>query len=287
MNIDIEQARQHLKDAAASAFSSSNPDGLYNYSSYRHRRLFNMLMPDLCVLREKGFSFAQLATLLVQDGFNLDPSLVRSFFFEMLVDHLNKQILLLAEVRKETRGDEKDDVADRVAAIINRQRKEDIEFGLLNAGEPAIPVLTVDQPLVEKIVPAEPIQMQPSPPAAQSAAASPPGPIPAQFRCLPIQPGIDPILRRPAVPEEVYESDELMEHPVIKGLMLSKSERLYGAYLEYVNTNGEVTMETLQQRPFRVKWRPQIPITRSSTEGSFYKPDMSVFKNNGKRDGML
>lgn len=31
----------------------------------------------------------------------------------------------------------------------------------------------------------------------------------------------------------------------------------------------------------------QILITPSSTEGNFYKPDMSVFKNGGKRDGML
>ena len=51
--------------------------------------------------------------------------------------------------------------------------------------------------------------------------------------------------RKPGVADDIYESSALMEHPGIKGLMLTKQERIYELLLEYTNADGEVLFETV------------------------------------------
>ena len=99
------------------------------------------------------------------------------------------------------------------------------------------------------------------------------------LRCMPIMPGVTPIARRAGVNAAVYDSDELMEHPAIAGLMLTKDERIYGAFLEYINRQSELTIEEMRkEKSFRIKWTPPIPMTPSSTSENFVKMDYSLFK---------
>jgi len=93
------------------------------------RQAMATYMPELYVLRNKGCSFAQLASLLVECGVNLQPSTVRIYYGEMLADRLdecqqrmNEQILLMAEVRKATVAVDPSIVSEKLAEINDRQR---------------------------------------------------------------------------------------------------------------------------------------------------------------------
>ena len=87
------------------------------------RQAFEKLMPHLYVLRNKGCSWAQLAKLLGDCGFKLQPSTVRSYFTEMLAGRLdvcqsrmNEQIAIMAAVRGETAGVDLAAISGRVQA---------------------------------------------------------------------------------------------------------------------------------------------------------------------------
>ena len=113
------------------------------------RKAFETLMPYMYVLRNKGASWEQLTKILKDCGFNLQTSTVRSYYSELLASRLdicqgrmNDQILLMAEVRKETKGTDVSAIAGRVAAIMEQQKtladpKIDSIFGLGSAASPA------------------------------------------------------------------------------------------------------------------------------------------------------
>lgn len=112
------------------------------------RKAFESLMPYMYVLRNKGCSWAQLTKLLIDCGFALQPSTVRTYYAEMLAtrqdicqERMNEQILLLAEIRKETKGADMSAISGRVATIMQQQRataapKLDALFGLGGATAP-------------------------------------------------------------------------------------------------------------------------------------------------------
>lgn len=89
------------------------------------RQAFEKLMPHLYVLRNKGCSWPQLAKLLGECGFKLQPSTVRSYFSEMLAARMdvcqarmNEQIALMAAIRSETSGADISAISGRVSAIL-------------------------------------------------------------------------------------------------------------------------------------------------------------------------
>lgn len=95
------------------------------------RQAFAKLMPHLFVLRNKGCSFKQLASLLTECGLNLQPSTVRSYFDEMLADRMDvckaqmkMQIEILAEVRKETQGIDMTAIAGLVDQTMAKRRED-------------------------------------------------------------------------------------------------------------------------------------------------------------------
>lgn len=97
------------------------------------------------------------------------------------------------------------------------------------------------------------------------------------LRCMPSPAGIKAYPRRPGVPEEVYVSNELMEHPAIEGLLLTRTERTFGAYLEYADQEGKIHMENVSEKNFRITWKKPAKDFPSSTEGNFVEMDLSLF----------
>lgn len=90
------------------------------------RKAFESLMPYMYVLRNKGCSWAQLTKLLNDCGLKLQPATVRTYYSEMLSSRLdicqeqmNEQILIMAEVRKESMEFDKELTAKRVSAVLN------------------------------------------------------------------------------------------------------------------------------------------------------------------------
>lgn len=93
------------------------------------RTAFGRLMPHLYVLRNKGCSWSQLAELLGQCGFKLQPSVVRNYYGEMLADRLdvcqarmNDQIEMLDVIARETKGADLSVIARRTSQILARQK---------------------------------------------------------------------------------------------------------------------------------------------------------------------
>lgn len=245
------------------------------------RKAFEGLMPFMYVLRNKGCSWAQLTKLLTHAGFVLQPSTVRRYYAEMLAtrldicqERMNEQILLLAEVRKETKGVDVGDIGKRVAAIMNTQRaqvasKLDSVFGVapvvsLPAAAP-VPVMPISPPPTKAV---EPV-------AALTNAVAPPENF--KYRCTALPDGVIPLKLREGMPEAFYLPGYL-EHTAVPGVMLSLEQRLSSVALEFVNTeDGKIRIETPDEKRFRVLWRKPIPMTKSSTSDSFTKIDESLF----------
>lgn len=250
------------------------------------------LMPYLYVLKNKGCNFSQLATLLVECGFTLQPSMVRDYYYtalatrmDMCQERMNEQILLMAEIRKENKGGDVSSITDRVTAIMEKQRsaaasKIDNLFGggssatpvaqtsAAGSNEAAKPLLAENKNSGLRPAPAF------SPPESKSQNIASPA---ISLRCLPLKDGPQPLKKRENVPSEIYLPGDL-EHPKIPGLMLSLDDRLYGAALEYADENDEVKLETLDEKRFRVLWKHPIAMTPTMTGGSFTKMDESLFK---------
>jgi len=105
------------------------------------RQAFEGLMPYLFILRNKGFSFEQIAGLLAACGFNLKSSSVRGYFNKIKAERkdfcqqrMSEHTLLLAEIRRETKDADMSAITGRVEAIMTRQRtmaaeKLDAVFG--------------------------------------------------------------------------------------------------------------------------------------------------------------
>lgn len=116
-----------------------------------------------------------------------------------------------------------------------------------------------------------------APPTSPVAAA---GSAAVRKRVAPLQEGVPPLKKRDGPPAQVYQPGDL-EHPAIPGLMLTLDQRLYGAALEYYDVDGddqgEIKIETPDQKRFRVVWRQAVPVTQSRTAGAFTQMDTSLF----------
>lgn len=103
-----------------------------------------------------------------------------------------------------------------------------------------------------------------------------------ELRCAPLQKDVPQLPKRPEIETQMY-ADVVLEHPAIHGLLLTRAERLYGAALEIIDSDGEIRHESTTEKRFRVKWSKPIPVTPSSTESDFVKIDKSLYANGGKR----
>lgn len=286
------------------------------------RKAFESLMPHLYVLRNRGCSWAQLTKLLKEAGLEYQLSTVRNYYGEMLAtrqdicqQRMNEQILLMAEVRKETKGVDVATLSSRVAAIMEKQRaqvasKLDSVFGsvagpVLPDVAPAplpTPLVAVDPPAVTSSVENFKTGLHPAPqhhikPVATGLDdALPVAPVLKPMvqrktglyqdetfsvylplRCSVLPEGVIPLKRREGIDEAMYLPGDL-EHPYLPGVMLSLEQRLSSIALEFVNTeDGEVRMETPDEKRFRVKWKKPIPMTISSSSHEFTKMDYSLF----------
>lgn len=68
--------------------------------SHTQRSTFNDYLPDLYVLRENGYTFKQLAALLKDCGLNLEPSSVRTYYYEMVSERKDECLRYLEEHRQ-------------------------------------------------------------------------------------------------------------------------------------------------------------------------------------------
>ena len=90
---------------------------------------FLRLMPYIYVVRNRGCSFVQIANLLAQCNLSLQPSTVKDYYNNALASRMdicqqrmNEQILLLADIRKETKDVDVADIASRAAVIMQNQK---------------------------------------------------------------------------------------------------------------------------------------------------------------------
>lgn len=301
------------------------------------RKLVVALMPELYMLRNKGYSWRQLSKMLGDCNIRLLPTTIRVYYTEMLESKMdecqrrfNEYLVVLSEMKKVVG---QTSLVDRAAGIIEQQRLRteritnerikclqgadgqggmpgkrpaiehelaQVQSGAQRAPEPdPTPsseyglTVAATAPAVSK--PGKPAFMggddapgvpvldgddSPAPPTAggektkNSAAPSARG---KDLRCLTLQNGIKTLPKRAGINTLVYDSDDLMEHPAIDSLMLSKAERLYGAYLEYADADGVVQIETIIQKNQRIKWERPFKNKPSSTENDFVKMDMSLF----------
>ena len=98
----------------------------------------------------------------------------------------------------------------------------------------------------------------------------------SEISCMPLREGVKPLARRTDLCEDFYR-EVLLEHPAILGLWLSLEARIYGALLD-INDGGEIRLESVREKSFRIRWAKPIPQTWSSTSANFVKMDMSLFK---------
>lgn len=290
------------------------------------RKAFEALMPYMYVLRNKGCSWAQLTKLLTDAGFVLQPSTVRSYFGEMLAtrqdicqDKMTKQILLMAEIRKDTEQTSRASISKKLEQIMASQApttsaKIDSIFGISSAANAAPAVKKIEPPTAARTgaagdlpipqksmaTPPEPKKIDapiskiaaPSARGLDSSAASAAGKtldgdgsrgVVGGLRCAPLQKDVPELPMRAGVDPHMYEEDVVLEHTNIPGLFLTRAERLYGLALEIIDADGAIRLESSDEKRFRVKWTKPITRTPSSTEGDFAKIDMSLFANDGKR----
>ncbi|MDH6186846.1 hypothetical protein [Polaromonas sp. CG_23.6] len=96
----------------------------------KQRKAFEQLMPRIYVLVEKGFSMLQITKLLNECGFKYQPSTVKVYYNQMLSSRMEicqqrmtEQILLMAEIRKETINvGAASEIVSRVQAMLDKQR---------------------------------------------------------------------------------------------------------------------------------------------------------------------
>ena len=79
------------------------------------------------------------------------------------------------------------------------------------------------------------------------------------------------------MPDEVYESTGLLEHPMVPGLMLTRDERVCGALLEIIDLDRVVRSETLDEKRFRILWKKPIPPGYTESRKDFVKMNLSLF----------
>lgn len=177
-----------------------------------------------------------------------------------------------------------------VTVSLEQQKVTPSEYGLLNTADIKTKKIikpsffnVEDEPDVPDLTSV--IKKEPSPlpvsATKKNKAASPPTENrndTAILRCQPLQAGVKPLTQRANIAATMYE-DVPLEHPAIPGLILSLEQRLYGAALEMVNTTtGEIRLETLQEKRFRVFWTTPVPMTPTKTGDNFIQIDESLFE---------
>jgi len=300
----------------------------YDPSEFTQRQFFKTIMPELFVLRRKGFSFKEITTLLINCGLKLQPSTVREYYTDfqqecqeacdarieanlkllaslnqLNTEDSNKKLVeasILAKKANTSRSSEetlaimageKNNLPPQVGASSQSQANKPA-IGSSGAGdiasarnsptgkgigldeyEPSIPELSSailgDSPLAK--LPAQEDPIIPDLSGASDTKIIENKPSRNGLKCRPLKPGAKQIDVSPGVPKEVYESEAIMEHPSIEGLMLSKQQRMYDGLLEYSNEDGKILVELVKEKFNRTKWRPPIPTSTSSTEDSFIK----------------
>jgi hypothetical protein len=156
-NLDIDASEAILKAAMALVV----PDDL------SRRKKFERLMPYIYVLRNKGCSWSQLTSLLIEAGLDLQMSTVKSYYFEMLEgkqdlcqQKMNEQLLLLAEIKEQTSRAEYSSIKERVISQMNQQRIETedkvnaaLGFKKINGGLVAVPKVSAPFPQPVDVAP--------------------------------------------------------------------------------------------------------------------------------------
>ena len=129
----IDKSNSGKRIARVSAFSLAKAESVLKAAELliipddlTQRQTFAQLIPHLYVLRKRGCSFNQLTTLLSQIGVNLQPSTVKSYYWEMLAEkqdicqaRMNEQIVLLAKMRKETKDVEITEATQKIIDSMN------------------------------------------------------------------------------------------------------------------------------------------------------------------------
>jgi hypothetical protein len=77
------------------------------------------------------------------------------------------------------------------------------------------------------------------------------------------------------VPPEVL-GDEVLEHPAIPGLMLTRKQRLYAGRLEYKSAAGIESVEKGTEMMNRREWQEAVPTSVGRTSGDFVELDTSI-----------
>lgn len=145
----------------------------------KQRKAFEQLMPHLYVLVEKGFSMLQITKLLNEAGFRYQPSTVKSYYNQMLgarmeicQSRMTEQILLMAEIRKETVGVNVGELKTRVQAMLDEHQasvNSKIDFVIGSVGEPVSVVSTSPSAIAH---PKSPSSLVDSPMAAKPEVGS-------------------------------------------------------------------------------------------------------------------
>lgn len=210
------------------------------------RKIVRELMPQLVELRAEGFSLEQIVQVFIQLEVNFRPASFRMLYEE--------ELFRLMGFNSEKSTKEAQSAAPAAASQCAPNAK-------LTAGQ--------ERPSTEGqfglLV------------GTHQAGQNPNSGEPATFKCLPLQPDVVPFPRRAHVPDFVY-MEGFLEHPAIPGLTLTMEERIYGAYLELVDQNGEIRLESVKERPFRIKWTKPIPMTIGSTDKDFVDINPALFK---------
>lgn len=82
--------RMAIEDVANAAGKLKEAVDLFVPDSLTQRQAMEMFMPDLYILRHKGYSFAQMTALLGDCGFILQLSSVRLYYNRFLAEHEDK-----------------------------------------------------------------------------------------------------------------------------------------------------------------------------------------------------
>ncbi len=286
------------------------------------RQLIFRAMPQLYVMRQKGFSYTQLTRLLNEaitgrvGVARLQVSTVKGYYHEFLVERLDECNRFLVQATQ---------AADQVKAATQMSpadlEREAMKYArsaaATRAGDGAARLLGLRES-VPPGVGAAPRNAAPPqggaaggaapPTAARENAGRPPTEAAAPPKAV-VSPAAGEgdgqsvagvaaaggqrlvCLAQPTEffkPEDTrenpqeYFSEAVLPHPSIPGLMLTKEQRMAKGRLRYL-LNEEETLENVAQMTNRMKWRRPAAVTPSRTAKDFTPMDMSLFAKRPER----
>lgn len=106
ISAQITQLKSHLKSSIGSnGYLGVLAEGVVTAAEIIQREIFNILMPDIFVLRAQGYSFKQLKQLLNQCGLDIQIGDLRTYYDEYIFScikaceaHITKSLLAIAEI---------------------------------------------------------------------------------------------------------------------------------------------------------------------------------------------